>query len=416
MSHPRLLILALGLPLLLGLSGCRLGGGSGGQSSTPAAPAADVSPIGSLRLIGEQRIASSFQVQGQQLGGLSSLDYDAKTGQWLAISDDKSDIAPARFYTLNLDYDAHQFHSWLAPAVTTLRQADGSTYPNAAQYQQRGRLGDIPDLEALRVDPLDGTIWYTSEGLRQPATPAIPAQNGQPAVPARDAIALKPFVRHATRDGVFLGELPLPAMFSVDASQPVGIRQNTTFEGLSFSVDGKTLWLAMEGPLYQDGPMPDATHGAYTRISQLDRSGKLLAQYAYPIEPIGAGQPGDKGGINSVSEVLAVDANRLLMLERGVSIAADGSYRLRIRLYEADIRTGSDVGQLSALAGASFTPLKKRLVPDSDKLGLSVRTLEGMSWGPRLANGHRSLALVADNDFIPGENTQLLVFDVLPQQ
>jgi len=45
-----------------------------------------------------------------------------------------------------------------------------------------------------------------------------------------------------------------------------------------------------------------------------------------------------------------------------------------------------------------------------------VRTLEGMSWGPRLANGHRSLALVADNDFIPGENTQLLVFDVLPQQ
>jgi hypothetical protein len=43
-----------------------------------------------------------------------------------------------------------------------------------------------------------------------------------------------------------------------------------------------------------------------------------------------------------------------------------------------------------------------------------VDNLEGMSWGPTLANGHRSLVLISDDNFSADEVTQLLAFEVLP--
>ena len=42
--------------------------------------------------------------------------------------------------------------------------------------------------------------------------------------------------------------------------------------------------------------------------------------------------------------------------------------------------------------------------------------IEGMAWGPKLANGHDSIVFVADDNFLPREVTQFLVFDVLPAE
>lgn len=39
-----------------------------------------------------------------------------------------------------------------------------------------------------------------------------------------------------------------------------------------------------------------------------------------------------------------------------------------------------------------------------------------MSWGPTLANGHRSLVLISDDNFSADEVTQLLAFEVLPRR
>jgi hypothetical protein len=38
------------------------------------------------------------------------------------------------------------------------------------------------------------------------------------------------------------------------------------YEGLAFTPDGSALWVAMEGPLYEDGPVCTAQAGAYTRL------------------------------------------------------------------------------------------------------------------------------------------------------
>ena len=59
-------------------------------------------------------------------------------------------------------------------------------------------------------------------------------------------------------------------------------------------------------------------------------------------------------------------------------------------------------------------PVSKKLVLNMDDLDRYIDNIEGVTWGPTLPNGHRSLLFVADNNFSPLEKTQFLLFDVIP--
>jgi ribA/ribD-fused uncharacterized protein len=348
---------------------------------------------GELKLIGMRTIPSHLAFQGTVVGGLSGLDYQAATDTWISESDDKSEFSPARFYTLRLNYDEAKFSSVEVTDVTLFRQPDGTIYPDKAHALAQG--GDIPDLESVRFDPGDGSIWYTSEGDRR--------------------LGMNPFVRHAARDGRFLAELPQPAMFRVHPHEEAGPRHNLSFEGLTFAPDGRTLWLAMEAPLYQDGPVPTPAAGAFSRLTHYDRAGKILGQFAYPIDAIPVAAAPGKWNDNGVSEMLAINDHEFLLLERCGAQSADGGSHFHIRLYAVDVAGATDVSGLPALTGAAYLPAKKRLVLDFDRGGLpATDNLEGLAWGRRLANGHASLALIADDNFAPDEQTQVWVFEVLP--
>lgn len=349
--------------------------------------------VQSLRLIGEQRIAPGQAYQGTVVGGLSGIDYDRAAGAWVAVSDDRSETGPARFYTLRLDYDLQSFRSAALAGVATLRQLDGTLYPSKPQAAQRG--GEVPDLEAIRIDPRDGSIWYASEGDR--------------------TLGMDPFVRHAARDGGYLGALPPAPMFRVAPARERGPRNNQSFEGIAFAPDGDSLWVGMEAPLYQDGPVAGIGQGAFSRITRFDRNGVMLAQFAYPLDPIPVPPAAGKLADNGLAEILAIDDRRMLMLERSGSQTADGVFHYFIRIYQADFGAASDTRAIASLAGAAFTPARKRLVLDLAAAGLArVDNLEGMAWGPRLANGHDSLVLISDDNFDATQVTQLLAFEVLP--
>ncbi len=49
-----------------------------------------------------------------------------------------------------------------------------------------------------------------------------------------------------------------------------------------------------------------------------------------------------------------------------------------------------------------------------DSLGVYIDNIEGATFGPRLANGHRTLLLVADNNFETFQKTQFFLFEVIP--
>lgn len=382
MSHLlRTSLVSLGLGLLALLSGC---------STAPDAPS-----IGRLRLIGEQRLAPrTVKFEGTLVGGLSGIDYSAERDEFIVISDDKNEAGPARFYTLRLDYDAQQFKSATITGLTELRRPDGAAYVSRAAA--RAGKGEVPDLESIRFDPRDGTLWYTSEG------------DGE--------LGLQPFVRHLARDGRPLGEMHVPEMFRFDPTHRTGLRHNLVFEGLAPEPGGATWWIATEGPLIQDGPVPGPEQGALTRFSRVDRDGRLLRQIAYPVERLpGVPVPGKFADIG-VSEVLALDAQHLLVIERASLQGADNLSRFYIKIFLADLSDATDVSALASLHDGPVRPAKKTLLLDVGQLGLaSVDNLEGLTWGRRLPNGHATLVLVSDDNYSSTQVTQLLVFEVLPR-
>ncbi|GGB88037.1 esterase-like activity of phytase family protein [Pseudoduganella buxea] len=352
-----------------------------------------ISPkVTSLRFIGEQRIGLKQPFAGTPVGGLSGIDYDAGDATWVLLSDDRSNLEPARFYRARGTLEGGAFTALTLTQMGVLLQQDGTPHPDLKAFAKSG--GTVLDPESVRVDPRDGSIWYTSEGdLR---------------------IGMEPAVRHAAADGSFLGSLPLPPMLRLSRDDKTGARNNLNLEGLCFAADGDSLWLALEAPLVQDGPVPTPATGALSRISRLDRDGRLLAQYAYPVDPIPSAPGAGKLAENGISEILASGEHTLLVLERAAVQGDDGKYRNHIRLYEMDVRGATDVARIPALLGAAIAPARKRLVLDLNTLHLPVLdNLEGIGWGPRLPNGHATLAFISDDNFNPAEVTQLLLFEVL---
>lgn len=356
--------------------------------AVPAA-AQSTAEIGGLRFIGAVTVPNDKVVDGTLVGGLSGIDYDPAADLWYLISDDKSENSPARFYTAKLAFDQAGFASVEIEHAVTLLQADGRPYPSS----ETG--GEVPDPESIRRDPETGNLWWTSEGDRK--------------------LGLSPFLRVAAPDGKQAGDVPTPDIFTMNKGQEIGPRHNLGFEGLSFAPDGKSVWLAMESALYQDGPIATPSAGAVARLSRLDREGKVLAQYAYPLDPIQA-VPTGKNGDNGVSEILALDDQRALVLERSGVEGADGIWTVYIRLYEINTNGATDIAAVPSLASANYIPVAKRLVIDLAKTADvgPVDNIEGMSWGPVLADGKRSLVLVSDNNFNPAQITQFLAFEALP--
>ncbi|MGM0876183.1 MAG: esterase-like activity of phytase family protein [Bacillota bacterium] len=351
--------------------------------------------VKSLMMIGEQRIPFNEEFKGTVVGGLSGLRYDTKNDTWVMISDDRSSNNPARFYNAQLNYDINNFNSIKFTDINFFKQPDGTDYPNQTQYTALG--GEVPDFESINLDPVDGSIWYTSEGDPN--------------------LGLNPFVRHATIDGQYLSTLPLSEMFKVSPTKETGPRNNMVFEGSTFAIDGNSLWVSLEGPLYQDGPAPTIDSGAFSRITQYDRAGNILAQYAYPIDPIPEAPGPGKYADNGVTEILAVNDHKFLLIERAGVQGEDGSFKNYIRLYEIDINGASNISNIESLQESKFKPVKKRLILDLNTLGLSkLDNIEGISWGPKLENGNNSLVLVSDNNFNSSQVTQFLAFEVLPKK
>jgi hypothetical protein len=347
--------------------------------------------IGGLRFIGSVVLSNDLMIDGTLVGGLSGIDYDPAADLWYLISDDKSEKSPARFYTAKLAFGEAGLSSVDVQHAVTLLQADGKPYPDAKTG------GEVPDAESIRRDPRTGNLWWVSEGDPK--------------------LGLSPFLRVASPDGNYVNDVPTPAMFRMDQGPEFGPRRNFAFEGLSFAPDGNSVWIATESALFQDGPIATPSAGAVTRITHLDRDGKVLAQFAYPLDPIQGVPAGKGGGDNGVAEFLALDDTHALALERSGVEGADGIWTLYIRIYAIDSTGATDIAALSSLAGASYQPVAKRLVIDlATTPGLGpIDNIEGMSRGPLLPDGKRSLVLVSDNNFNPPHQiTQFLAFEVLP--
>ena len=358
---------------LLALAGCAL-------PLAPPAPAPLLAPH--LRLIGVAELAHGSEYAGARIGGLSGIDYDAHSGEYLLISD-----ASARIYRARLHYDAQRLDMPQFTATQDLLHTSGQPF---APWWRRQAGMDRPDAEGLRWLPGKTSFLWSSEG--------------------DFSRGFGPQLRESRLDGRPVRDIALPASFSPGTQPRRGPRGNGTLEGLALTPDGRTAWLAMELPWHQDGPQatPDSG-GAPVRITAMDiASGQPLRQIAYQGDAVPQRRrlPGPQ--INGVSEILAHGPHHLLVLERSYSAGAG----FGARLYRIDTRAGSDTLTLDALTPANHRPVPKTLVADLAALGLTPDNIEGMTGGPPV-QGRCVLVFVSDDNFNPAQVTQFIAAQYL---
>ncbi len=362
-------------------------------AAQPVAPDRQLERAVSARLLGEKIVPYKLDFQGTTVGGFSGVDRNRCTGEYVFISDDRSALQPARFYTAKLDVDADGVHSVDFTGTHPFLQPDGSVYPSPAVGD-----GKAVDPEEIRVDPRNCTYWWAQEGDRPKAVGAGPV--------------IQPSIQNAGPTGAYLGQLRLPQNYEVTMEER-GPRRNQAIEAITFGSHGRVLTSAVEGPLLQDGPVPDVEKGALVRVTKQTRDGEVLGQFAYPIEKIFAeSDPTSPWGPDTgVPSLLAFpgDPDRYLVLER-TWVAGSG---YKIRLFDATTRGATDVQAMYSLAGQPVVPMRKKLVADFDSLGLStVDNTEGMTWGPELPSGERSLILVSDDNFVADAVTQIVALAI----
>ncbi|MDX2435968.1 MAG: esterase-like activity of phytase family protein [Acidobacteriota bacterium] len=334
-----------------------------------------------LQLLGQTEIPGNFEVNRTRVGGLSGLAYDPGCDLYYALSDDRGSFGMPRFYTLRVSENSGAVEVEFLGS-TDLRGADGAPFSG----------GDLdPEAVALAAD---GTLYLSSEG-----------------VPHR---GIAPVLARFGLDGSLRGTLPVPDHFLAAAGGNRGVRDNLGFEGLALSPDGGLVFVATENALLQDGPATDLDTGSRSRLLVIDlQQGSAAAEYLYVVEPV-PDEPRPAGAFrtNGISEILALDRNQLLVLER--SFSAGVGNRCRLFLVELEGATNIlTVDSLGDHVGPAPTAVTKVLVADLGDLGIDPDNLEGMAFGPVLPDGRRVLVMVADNNFQPSvQDSQVLVFAV----
>ena len=368
----RLLALA---GVLLGLCACAV---TPGRVPTPVA-----TRVAGVEHLGTVTFATGTSFAGTRFGGISGLAYDAARTRWYALSDDRSQHAPARFYTLTIDMADGRLEPGdvAITAVTTLHDAAGAPFPALSL-----------DPEGIALAPGGATVWISSEG---------DASTGA-----------APFVREfGLRDGRQVAALPLAARYLPAAG--TGVRPNQAFESLTITPDGRFLVTATENALLQDGPAAGPNAVSLSRVLCYDLARSAAAREVVYVVGRAPAPPGTSAS-NGLVELLALDGSgTFLALERGFR----AGFGAEVRLYEARMQGALDVLGVEALAGGPVPfdverAVTKRELGDVRRLGVVPDNLEAMALGPALPDGRRLLVLASDDNFNPAQVTQFLAFAI----
>jgi predicted extracellular nuclease len=336
----------------------------------PEKPPSRLIPPSGVALSYSDRL-NKLDYHGTELGGLSSLAYDKRSGDWISAVDNNG-TDPARIWFFrNLN------HPTAVSAPLVLKKADGTPYD-----------GTTSDNEGLAVLP-DGDYLVSSE--------------------------TEPSIRIFGRNGMQKASLPVPARFAVTGTTPKGqATSNATLEGLTISPSGRTVIAAMEGALSGDvSASGDAMahrflvytqdgHGTWTLEKQID----------YRTE----------GGMR-VPEVAAYSDDAFLVEEASYSAATGNA----VDLYAVSgLSRATDVSSVMNLSSApAHDVLKKTLVADlvnGPTLGATslepqanplLDNFEGMAItasGPLHTLG---VSLISDDNFSATQRTRVLNLAVL---
>jgi hypothetical protein len=349
---------------------------------------------------------------GDTIGGIgSAVAYDPKTACVFMMPDRGAgdgtiDYRP-RCYRIRITPNAKDPAKldWRIEETILFRDADGRPFT--------GLLVDTPhaptrkglrclDPEAIAV-ATDGTLYVSDE--------------------------YGPSLLHFDRAGKLLREIKMPDWYlprtasgaldyRTKPHQISGRAENQGAEAMGILPDGNRAVLIFQSALVQDGGKPSGT----SRILILDlRSGKPVAEYAYPFGPTDAKFKG-----LSINDLTVIDSHTFLVLERD-GLGRDGPLDHPLASYKAvwivDIRGAANLLKLrnqpydQSPADPAFKPVSRDCgvkfvhktllfnLPDLlSQLHMPVSKLaakwEGIALLPPKSKREFRLLMTADNDFL----------------
>ncbi|MGZ9734174.1 esterase-like activity of phytase family protein [Flavobacterium sp. GNP002] len=346
----------------------------------------------SLKLVSSIEIPFEEMFQNTKVGGLSGIDYDAKSDLYYLICDDRSMFNDSRFYTAKIRLFENKRECFDFQSVTTLKNEIGEAYGNWTTTPTTSS-----DPEDMRYNPKTNSLIWSSEGAR--------------VITADKEVLQNPSLNFMDLKGDFLGNVTLPENLKM-RHQEKGPRNNGTLEGVTFDTKYKTIYTNIEEPLFEDGDQANTSKGGLIRLYLFDaKTKKNTAQYGYQLEPI-ALEPNPKGAfaVNGVSAIQYYGKNQLLVVERSYST---GTQACTVKVFLCDLKKATNVKNYPSLQNQKLELASKKLVLNMDDLGIFIDNIEGLTFGPKLANGNPSIIFVSDNNFSDKQKTQVLVFELM---
>lgn len=344
-----------------------------------------------LKLLNSIEIPFNQEFKNTLVGGLSGIDYDSKNDLYYLISDDRSEINVARFYTAKINLAADKIKEIRFVNAISFKNEAGENYSN---WKEKPATSIDP--EDLRYNPKKKNLVWCSEGARVISDKITVLQN--------------PAIQTASIKGDFVNNYNLPSNLIMQKEEK-GPRSNGVLEGITFDKKYRTLYTNIETPLFEDDNEASTTKGGLVRLYQYDVKSKTnTAQFAYLLEAV-AHRPSPENGfsINGISAIQFYDKNQLLIVERSYSV---GKQACTIKVFLCDLTQATDVKSIASLQNQKFTLASKKLILNMDDLGIFVDNIEGITFGPKLTNGKQSLLFVTDNNFSKIQKTQILLFEV----
>ena len=348
-----------------------------------------------FRFLGDLTIPTGlWAFSGMPVGEISGLAYDSDTGIYYGICDnrgrDPEEGVAGRLYALSIGVNEDGISG-----VRVLDMILLDSDPGTPGIQPSGP-GEV-DAEEVVLTP-DGRLIISSE---------------------RD-LENRPWIRIFSLSGEMLGEIPVPEKFM--PGDGVGVRRNLAFEAMTITPDGKTLFVATEQALAQDGPTSTVDHGTTVRIIQYDLSGDTpveVAEYAYVTEPIFA-SPLDTYADNGVPAMVYIKhilpEYDLLVVERAYVSGVGND----IKVFGVKIAGADDVKDLEALpfpftgrAVEKTLLLRISAIPEYSDIPVAPDNIEAICLGPTLPSGNPSLILASDNNFNPHQRNLFLAFEIV---
>ncbi len=348
-------------------------------------------------------------VNDGRLGYFSDIYYDPNRKEWWALSDRGPGGGTLRYETrlhrFKLDVDPHTGAiSNFQLLKTKIFRNRGSSLDGFAP-EVGGALGLALDPEGIVVHPRTGRLFVSDE-----YGPSLLEVSDNGRVKRRFETPANLLPRNALTGAV---------NHASDAGNSAGKRTNRGFEGLAISPDGRHVYAMLQVAMLDEG----AGNGVYNRIVKFDtRTGRAVAQYAYKLEGSNQGR--------GTSALVALNEHEFLVLERnnrGLGVPDANLASPNKKVFRIALSGATDVSTIDLDApGAVFIPVTKQpsawldlalptTLADASLAGLggvSPEKWEGLTIGPKLADGSYLVLAGTDNDYSVTQNGTGTQFDV----